>query len=72
MANYDAESPLNLNEINFKIAFKFSSNSKPLIDDPRYVKTIVSLESFDNDNVQSEIIIPHRKCTDEDYAQFYP
>ena len=68
LANYYEDSPLNLNEIDFKIAFSFESKAKQVIDDPRYVKAIVSIESVDVNAHVSETIIPHHKCTEEEYA----
>ena len=67
-AKFDEETPLNLNEIDFKIAFGFSKDREEL-DDPRYVKTIVSLNGIDDTKGgEYEKVIPHHKCTDEEYA----
>ena len=42
-----------------------------MIDDPHYVKWIVRLRGI-RDGVGFEKILPYHKCTDADYAKFYP
>ena len=73
---YDSENPLNLNKINFKAAFRFSGLNYwwyyEIKDDPQYVKMIVSLSGMGVDGKPIERIIPHHKCTPEEYAEFYP
>ena len=47
--SFDVENPLNLNEINFKIAFAFTG-SDMLFGDPKYVKSDVSLTGQDSND----------------------
>ena len=73
---YDKENPLNLNEINFNFAFIFNGwDSSEMIHrekgDPNFVKAIVRFYGF-NKGAYFERDIPHHKCTEEEYAKFYP
>ena len=63
---------VNLNEIGFRFAFSFRNyKSHELIDDSRYVKWIIRKTGKQN-GTSFEEILPHHKCTDADYAGFYP
>ena len=53
--------------------FAFSVRSlrdKKTLLDPRYVKIITRIRTFDADWNETEQIIGHHACTDEEYAQF--
>ena len=68
----DKNDPIDLNAINFKVAFAFEGyNDKELKDDPRFVKWIFRV-FYKKEDVDHEIILPHHKCTEKDYAEFYP
>ena len=59
-------------ENDFKIAFAIQGfQTKDLKDDPRYVKWIFRIYGK-KDEVEYEEILPYHKCTESDYAQFYP
>ena len=69
------DNPLNLNEREIRIAFRFAKGYSPFynIEDTRYVRTIVRLTGMNADTQQLfETHIPYHKCTDEDYSHFYP
>ena len=71
LGNIPADEKVNLNEINFRMAFVVEgfANRKRKAD-PRYVKYISRLWS-ETDGIQSFKHIPMRECTDEDLSQFY-
>ena len=70
--HYDSTDLLNLNEINYRIAFSFEGeNDNKLKDDPRYVK-LLSRAVRRVDNVLSETILSFHKCTSKDWEKFYP
>ena len=74
---YDFGNPLNLNKINSKAAFVFTgwSWAKQAFEakeDPNLVKMIVRMTGLDLQGNYYERIIPHHKCTDEDFQEFYP
>ena len=67
---------VNLNEIGFRFAFSYrrygsGPSSHELIDNPDYVKYIVRYTGKRN-GTGFEEILPYHKCTDADYAGFYP
>ena len=63
---------VNLNEIEFKFAFSYRNReTHSLVDDPRYVKYIVRKTGIRN-GTEYEELLPFHKCTDDDYAGFYP
>ena len=64
--HFDSTDKLDLNLINYRIAFSFESavDSK-LKDDPRYVKLLARTVRR-VDNVLSETILGFHKCTDKD------
>ena len=63
---------VNLNDHNFRIAFTVEDYNAPygLKDSEEYVKWIFR-EFGIKDGVSYERIVPHHKCTEEDYAEFY-
>ena len=68
------ENQLNLNERNFRVAFKYG-HALPhySLDDPRYIRRIIRTWSWDEDiTTMKENILPFHDCTEEDYDQFYP
>ena len=70
--SFTEEDILNLNQMNFKIAFAVEGFvTKDLKYDPRYVKWIFRMYGKKNDE-QFERILNHHICTDEDYAEFSP
>ena len=63
---------VNLNEIEFKFAFSYRNReTHSLVDDPSYVKYIVRKTGIRN-GTEYEELLPFHKCTDDDYAGFYP
>ena len=71
-SHFDALETVNLNEIGFKVAFSFRNLfTAELIDDSRYVKWIVRKNGYRNGTAFEELL-PYHKCTDADYAGFYP
>ena len=73
---FDPKNPLNLNAINFKAAFQFTAYDSSTYDfveknDPNFVKMVVRRIGTDYVNIYEETI-PHHKCTEEEYADFYP
>lgn len=66
---YDSTKQVNLNELNFRIAFAvkdtFSQETK---HDPRYVKWFARLVSYDGEERE----LTHRACTVQDFAEFSP
>ena len=66
------ENKLNLNDRNFRIAFAFENfDTGKLVDDPHYVRWIFRITGY-KDNEWYHHILPYHKCTEEDYAEFYP
>ena len=71
-SHYGPEDKLNLNEINFRLAFSIEGFViRERKDDPRYVKWFVRLYGKKNET-RFETHIPFHTCTDEDYDSFYP
>ena len=69
---YDNTDKLDLNEINYRIAFSFEGESdRKLKDDPRYVKLLARAVRKVN-LVLSETILSLHKCTSIDWEKFYP
>ena len=69
----DYETPINLNEIGFRVAFAWYDvwpENKPR-DDPAYVKNYVTYVQ-QIDDVRTKTLLPFHKCTEEDYAEFFP
>ena len=65
--HYDKTDKLDLNEINYRIAFSFEGeNDSKLKDDPRYVK-ILARAVRRVDNVLSETVLDFHKCTSKDW-----
>ena len=69
---FDKDNPLDLNEINFKVAFRFShfnwtTLSYVSIHDSNYVKVITKLYGSDKDGTYHEKTIAHHECTEEEY-----
>ena len=70
-AEFNSEDILNLNEMNFRVAFALKGSKLDLKNDPRYVKWIFRVYGK-KDGERYEKILNHHVCTDEDYAQFSP
>jgi len=67
---FDYNTRLNLNEINFKMAFSVEGYlDNQVRDDPRYVKYIVRIYGKKND-VEYQELIPFHKCTKDDWDHF--
>ena len=66
--SYSNGEGINLNERNVRFAFTVEPvyGTKKMKNDPRYVKWIVRL-SGKREGKDFERILPHYKCTDEDY-----
>ena len=74
---FDPDNPLDLNEINLKLAFQFNyydetTSSIVNLNDPNYVKMITILSGYDKDGYYFAKTIPHHECTEEEYNEFYP
>jgi hypothetical protein len=70
--NYPGREMIDLNEIKFRAAFSVENYwDRRMIDDPRYVKTLMRLIGT-RGGERYEKILPHHKCTEADYAEFYP
>ena len=66
--HYTIEDRVNLDDINFRMAWSVEGVlDNQNRDDPRYVKWIVRLIGK-KDGTWYEKILPHHKCTEEDYA----
>ena len=63
----------NLNEYKFRIAFTVEDFYAPhrFKDDDRYVKWVFRRLGL-KDGVYFERFIPHHRCTESDYAEFFP
>ena len=69
--NYSSDDKFYLAENNFKMAFSvegFLDNE--IKNDPRYVKWFVRVVNTVDGKV-GEKVLPYRKCTEDDYAEFY-
>ena len=65
--HYDKTDKLDLNEINYRIAFSFEGESdRKLKNDPKYVK-ILARAVRRVDNVLSETVLGFHKCTSKDW-----
>ena len=63
---------LNFNDIKFRFAFTIEGYlDREMKNDPRYVKYLVRIFGI-KDGVEYQTFIPYHKCTDADWAQFYP
>ena len=79
MSNYFLEDAhaseymLNLNDRKFRLAVTIEDYYSPrqLKVDPKYVKWIFRIYGKRN-NVWYQELLPYHKCTDEDFAEFYP
>ena len=68
--HYTIEDRINLDDIGFRMAWSVEGNlDKKNKDDPKYVKWIVRLLGKEN-GTWYEKILPHHKCTEEDFAYF--
>ena len=70
---YESGEGIDLEERNIKIAFTIEDTYgvKKQKSDPRYVKWFFRLHGYINGEIK-QIIYPYHRCTDEDYASFYP
>ena len=70
---YEATESLNLNEINFRMAFtvegQFETERK---DSQSYAKFLVRRLKLTADGEREESYLPYHECTEADYLQFYP
>ena len=65
---YDYNEQLDLNEINFRLAFSVEGyHSREHKDDHKYVKYLVRIFGKENGK-EYEKMIPFHKCTDSDWA----
>ena len=69
----DYENPINLNAIGFRVAFAWYDVWPEKIprDDPAYIKNYATYIQI-KDNVRTDTLLPLHKCTDEDFAEFFP
>ena len=70
---YESGEGIDLNERNVRLAFTVEPvfGTKIMKNDPSYVKFLVRL-SGKREGKDFQRILPHYKCTDEDYNKFYP
>ena len=69
---YKMTDTITFNEMNFRIAFSVTGYlDKEVKNDSRYVKWIVRHRGY-NDGVLFETLLGIHRCTDDDYAEFYP
>ena len=69
---FDDNDRLNLNEINFRLAFSIEGYlDKEMKNDPRYVKYLVRLFGR-KEGVAYEQFIPYHECAQADWDQFQP
>ena len=67
---FDYTTRLNLNKVNFKMAFSVEGYlDKQVKDDQKYVKYIVRIFGK-KDDVEYQQNIPFHKCTEDDWDQF--
>ena len=67
---YDWQEQLDLKDIGFRFAWTFEGYlDKERKDDPRYVKQIVRILRREAGK-ESEIFLPYRRCTAEDFSEF--
>ena len=67
----DYENPINLNAIGFRVAFAWYEPETRPRDDPAYIKNYATYIQV-KDNVRTETLLPLHKCTEEDFAEFFP
>ena len=69
---YDLNDVINLNDINFRFAFTVEGYlDREMKADPAYVKYLVRIFGI-KDGIEYQEFIPYHRCTDDDWAQFYP
>ena len=63
------DNPLNLNDRNIRMAFRFNDGLPPYnaLNDPRYVRSIIRFVHWNQEGDLQEKFLPFHKCTDEDY-----
>ena len=71
---FSKNAQLNLNKINWRVAFtvegQFDQERK---DDPRFTKFLVRRKvSNPQESYEEDRFLSYHRCTDHDYAQFYP
>ena len=69
VGHFGATDTLNLNEINFRMAFAVGSASR-IKHDPAYVKYLVRYFKKDHSGDVIDRYVPSHDCTAEDLAQF--
>ena len=66
-----SENVVDLNDLNYKVAVSFEGyRDRKLKSDTKYVRWIFRMAGYD-EGLQFEKILPHHKCTDDDYDSFY-
>ena len=71
-ADSNPDNALDLNARNHRVAFAFDGYlDEQLKADPRYVKWIFRV-LYKKDGKFKETLLQYHKCTEEDYAEFYP
>ena len=63
------DNPLNLNDRNIRMAFRFVEGLYPYnaYNDPQYVRPMSRIVQWDQEGDLQEKILPIHECTDEDY-----
>ena len=65
-ARYDAQRD------DFVMAFGIENFAEGIKDDPRFTQWLASYSTADSDGNYQERYYPMHKCTDSEYAKFYP
>ena len=69
---FDSSEKLDLNKINFKLAFTVEKYLDPeQRNDHRYVKYLVRVWGKEK-GIEKETVLKHHPCTEEDWASFPP
>lgn len=72
----DSDETVDLNKINFQVAFgvrKIKQNlDREPIHDPNYVEFVLFIQEHNKDREKIFTPIGYHKCTEEDYSKFYP
>ena len=68
---------MNLNEINFQFAFQFMGQDAKTEkitskDDPTFVRIVVEVYGEEDGEMSVSRELPYHKCTEEEFAEFYP
>ena len=66
------EEVVNIDELNFKLAFTIENEDGEVLDDPYYVQFMAMISTYIDETDNGVQFVGIHKCTDHDKAQFYP